>query len=82
MTTRKQKIGKKLFVAIWVPVVFGVFGAERMFSDKSGRAPKWLRKLNTAVFVAVWASYDWVFKPLFGEGERTMEPDEERIDKV
>jgi hypothetical protein len=71
VTTLRQKIGKKIFAGFWVPIVFGVFGLERRFSDKSGRAPKWLRKLNTAVFRVVWASYDWVFKPVFGEGERT-----------
>jgi hypothetical protein len=71
VTTLRQKIGKTIFAGFWVPIVFGVFGLERRFSDKSGRAPKWLRKLNTAVFRVVWASYDWIFKPIFGEGERT-----------
>ena len=36
--------------------------------------PLWLAVGMGAVFNLMWMSYDYVFKPLFGDGERTEEP--------
>ncbi|MCJ1309945.1 hypothetical protein MMC25_003606 [Agyrium rufum] len=38
-----------------------------------GKAPAWLLKLSRVVFWAMWMSYDGLFKPMFGDGERTVE---------
>lgn len=43
-----------------------------MFQDKHGRQPQWLREFSGAIFKAVWASYDSFFKPMFGDGERSI----------
>ncbi|KAI7706392.1 hypothetical protein KC353_g12280 [Hortaea werneckii] len=43
-----------------------------MFQDEHGRQPQWLREFSGAIFKAVWASYDSFFKPMFGDGERSI----------
>ncbi|RMZ72766.1 adenine deaminase [Pyrenophora seminiperda CCB06] len=75
ITTSKQKIGKSLFLAIWMPFVTLVLALARKLQDKHGRAPSWLAQLSACVFVAMWMSYDTVFKPAFGDGERTIGDD-------
>ena len=44
-----------------------------IFQNDKGRSPPWLAAYSSAVFKAVWKSYDLFFKPLFGDGERTVE---------
>lgn len=45
----------------------------KRFSDEGGRSPPWLVRLLGSVFVGIWATYDLVLKPVFGDGERTIE---------
>jgi len=45
----------------------------KIFADEKGRAPGWLARVMGVVVNAVWLSYDYVAKPIFGEGERTIE---------
>ncbi|KAF2090803.1 hypothetical protein K490DRAFT_16043, partial [Saccharata proteae CBS 121410] len=73
MTTKKQKIGQAIFAALWVPLFFMIITLGQMFQDKNGRSPKWLVAIQSAMFSATWVSYDTIFKPIFGDGERTME---------
>ncbi|EUC38717.1 hypothetical protein COCCADRAFT_82659 [Bipolaris zeicola 26-R-13] len=75
ITSKKQEVGKALFLSIWMPFVLFVFALGRKFSDENGRAPAWLAKLSAMVFSGMWTSYDAVFKPVFGEGERTVGDD-------
>ena len=56
----------------WMPLVTFVFRLTGMFADKKGRSPRWVVMLVAAIFRAVWASYDGVFKRAFGDGERTV----------
>ncbi|KAI9856157.1 MAG: hypothetical protein M1824_005654 [Vezdaea acicularis] len=72
ITETRQWVGKFLFLFTWVPVIIAVFTAQRLFSNKKGRAPGWLIKLNAIVFRSIWASYDGVYRKLFGDGERTV----------
>lgn len=73
ITTMGQRVGKFIFVSIWAPIIFSIFGLERMVADKkTGRSPKWLRTLSALAFSGAWVSYDRFFKPLFGDGERTL----------
>ncbi len=72
ITTSKQRIGAFIFTAIWTPIIFGIFALSKLLADKKGRVPSWLRNLLAAVFKAVWIAYDAVFKPIFGDGERTL----------
>jgi hypothetical protein len=56
----------------WVPFVFLLFALSRLYQDDKGGAPKWLRLLSNALFTSVWRSYDGIFKPVFGDGERSI----------
>ena len=73
ITTNRQKIGAFIFTMIWFPIIKFVFGLEHKFGDKEGRSPRWLVELTGAMFRGVWISYDWLFRPLYGDGERTIE---------
>lgn len=79
ITSARQQLGKSIFLSIWMPIILAIFAASRLFADDKGRLPKWMIVITAAVFASVWASYDNVFKSLFGDGERTQErgPDEE-----
>ena len=74
ITTRKQQLGRFIFLSIWTPVLTFLFQSlMTMFADsRTGEIPKWLKILVQAIFSVVWTSYTWVFKPLFGNGERTI----------
>lgn len=71
-TTAKQRVGGYVFLAIWGPILFFFFGGAKIFLRKDGTYPKWFAAFAQAVFTGVWASYDGMFKDLFGDGERTM----------
>ncbi|KAF2624312.1 hypothetical protein BU25DRAFT_157566 [Macroventuria anomochaeta] len=72
ITTRKQLVGKALFMAIWTPFILMVFTMSRRLQDDKGRAPKWFARLAAMIFAGMWASYDGVFRETFGDGERTI----------
>jgi len=72
VTTQKQRMGLFIFTSIWQPFIILIFALGRMFADEKGILPGWLKFLTAAVFKAVWVSYDRFFKPLFGDGERSI----------
>ena len=72
VTTARQRLGQFILLAMWGPLIFTLFGLAKVFSDKKGRSPSWLRALLGAAFKAVWISYDTFFKPTFGDGERSL----------
>jgi hypothetical protein len=72
ITSKKQEMGKNVFLAIWMPFIVFVFALARKLQDKNGRSPAWVAKLSSMVFAGMWMSYDAVFKPMFGDGERTV----------
>ncbi|KAL1793324.1 hypothetical protein ACET3X_008306 [Alternaria dauci] len=72
ITTKKQEMGKAIFLAIWMPFVMFIFTMGRKLSDEKGRSPWWLAKLSAMIFAGMWISYDSVFKGTFGDGERTI----------
>lgn len=72
ITTRKQAVGKALFVGIWMPFILMIFAMSRRLQDDKGRAPKWFARLSAMIFAGMWLSYDGVFKKAFGDGERTI----------
>ncbi|KAI4237089.1 MAG: hypothetical protein LQ349_002114 [Xanthoria aureola] len=73
ITTRGQRMGRFVLTVTWVPVLRAVFMIGKRFSDEGGRSPPWLVRLLGSVFVGIWATYDLVLKPIFGDGERTIE---------
>ncbi len=77
ITTVKQRIGQFVFIGMWVPLILSVFTLGKLFADKKGRLPGWLRQLTAALFKAVWSSYDKFFKGIFGDGERTLTDNDE-----
>lgn len=77
ITTTGQKIGRAIFMIVWIPVVMVIFRLNALFADKRGRTPSWLRILLISIFNSCWISYDWIFKGLFGDGERTIGDEED-----
>jgi hypothetical protein len=72
ITTWRQRVGKALFLARWVPVVLAVLGLQRAFADDEGIMPPWLARIQNKIFKAVWRNYDVSFRRPFGDGERTI----------
>ncbi|CRG91198.1 hypothetical protein PISL3812_08246 [Talaromyces islandicus] len=72
ITTWRQRIGKALFLARWLPVVMAVLGLQRAFADDRGIMPPWVARLQSRIFKAMWRSYDVSFRGTFGDGERTI----------
>ncbi|KAI5848611.1 hypothetical protein DFP73DRAFT_541738 [Morchella snyderi] len=76
-TTLRQKVGGVLFVGIWAPAVLATFAISRWCKGShSGLGIK----MHERVFRGMWTSYDKLFKPYFGDGERT-EGEEKEVDK-
>ncbi|KZF26805.1 hypothetical protein L228DRAFT_243325 [Xylona heveae TC161] len=76
ITSKRQTFGKFIFVGVWAPPLLFILLCNRLFSDRRGRAPAWLVKTTDALFGTLWTSYDFVFRRMFGDGERTDYPDE------
>ncbi|MCJ1371741.1 hypothetical protein MMC20_002960 [Loxospora ochrophaea] len=76
-TSTKQRLGRYIFLTIWTPILLAVFALSGMFDDENGKSPAWLVTLAGALFKGIWASYDGFFKGLFGDGERTVEKDDD-----
>ncbi|KAJ5584707.1 uncharacterized protein N7459_004507 [Penicillium hispanicum] len=71
-TTMRQQIGKVVFLAAWGPVILLLLILGRICAGPDGRSPPWLVGFANLVFGALWNSYDYIFKPVFGDGERTI----------
>ncbi|KAF2435219.1 hypothetical protein EJ08DRAFT_656843 [Tothia fuscella] len=72
LSTQGQRLGQFIFLSLWYPFFVLLFSLNRKYQDKHGQTPKWLASLCTALFAAVWNSYDNIFKSVFGDGERTV----------
>lgn len=72
-TSLRQRLGGLLFVLAWLPMFGIVFGLSRWLADDRGRVPAWLGALLTLSFNLGWLLYDVLFKPVFGDGERTVD---------
>lgn len=72
MTSVRQQIGRVLFMVAALPFLLLMFGLGRLLADDVGRTPRWLGIATTACMNLLWVVYDGFFKPLFGDGERTM----------
>jgi hypothetical protein len=76
ITTKRQAVGKALFIAIWIPIIMAIFALSRQLQDNKGRAPKWFAAFSALAFKSMWMCYDGVFKGAFGDGERTIGDEE------
>lgn len=77
ITRRKQEVGKWLFSLLFMPFLLLLVLVGKFVADKDGKHPKWLAVLMGVHFNVMWMSYDAFFKDTFGDGERTMEDDED-----
>jgi hypothetical protein len=74
ITTWLQQVGRLLFFAFWAPPFLLFLAVSWTFPGKDGgKLPMWLMVTSTVLFNLVWMSYDNLFKPVFGDGERTQE---------
>jgi hypothetical protein len=80
ITTQGQRLGQFVLLSFWAPFILLMFALNRLYQDDKGRSPKWLAFLSNAIFTSVWTSYDNVFKPIFGDGERTQKKKSEDND--
>jgi hypothetical protein len=71
ITTVSQKIGRTIFMVMLGPLFLTMVGLRAMFGKSDKGTPKWLGNLVRVAFKTVWITYDWILRPLFGEGERT-----------
>ncbi|OTB07515.1 hypothetical protein M426DRAFT_317824 [Hypoxylon sp. CI-4A] len=79
ITTWRQDIGRWLLLLVISPFI--VVGATLSFiyTEKDGKLPKWLTAASNVFNNLVWKAYDAVFKPIFGDGERTVENDPDEV---
>lgn len=73
ITTTRQKVGKGFFLVVWAPLILSLLALSKIFAGPDGRSPPWLVTLGNVLLAAMWNSYDYVYKPVFGDGERTLE---------
>lgn len=76
ITSRRQTIGQFLFLGLVMPLVGLLLELSKWLADDRGKIPLWLSLFMETFFHVVWLGHDRVFKPVFGDGERTE--DEER----
>ncbi|KAH7312457.1 hypothetical protein B0I35DRAFT_480912 [Stachybotrys elegans] len=76
-TTCWQQVGKYLFLlAMLIP--FLLIAPLVFLVGKKANYPPWMATLLAVAFNLTWMLYDNVFKPIFGDGERTQEEEESR----
>ena len=73
ITTTRQKVGKVIFLTLWVPWVLLTLALSKIFAGPDGRSPAWLVALANVLFSGMWNSYDCFFVRVFGDGERTLD---------
>ncbi|KAI0966287.1 hypothetical protein F4678DRAFT_297919 [Xylaria arbuscula] len=78
ITRTAQQIGRVLFLITAVPGFLFMLGMSKLLADDAGVTPVWVGLATNAWMNLLWMEYDAVYKPVFGDGERTMpEKDEE-----
>ncbi|KAG5926644.1 hypothetical protein E4U42_003081 [Claviceps africana] len=70
-TRWSQMAGRYVFIFCWAPLFVSSFIAIGTLADETGKLPSWLARGVAVLFGLMWLSYDVVFKPAFGDGERT-----------
>jgi hypothetical protein len=78
VTTRRQTWGALALGLFCAPPMIALFGLSRLLADKQGRMPLWLAVAMGTAFNLIWTYYDYVLKPVFGDGERTEESADDR----
>ncbi len=66
-------MGMLLFLVRWGPAFVIIIAISSLVTGEGGRVPLWFALTMGAFFNLIWMCYDVVFKPIFGDGERTQE---------
>ncbi|KAI1394181.1 uncharacterized protein F4822DRAFT_387343 [Hypoxylon trugodes] len=77
ITTWRQDIGRWLLLLLALPLFLIILAFGYLLADEDGKVPRWVAGAAAVAMNLVWIAYDAVFKPLFGDGERTIEDDED-----
>ncbi|KAI0429279.1 hypothetical protein F5Y09DRAFT_262493 [Xylaria sp. FL1042] len=80
ITRVSQQFGRFLFLVSALPGFLVLIGLSRVLADDVGRVPAWLGVGTNVWMNLLWGVYDVLYKPLFGDGERTMSEDDEDSD--
>lgn len=75
ITTSRQKIGRAIFLVLFMPMLAFLLTLSKVFADEEGKLPRWLAVILATIFAVIWKAYDLFFKRLFGDGERTIDKD-------
>ncbi|CAK7210816.1 hypothetical protein SBRCBS47491_000906 [Sporothrix bragantina] len=77
ITSRRQTIGSILLVVASLPFILIILAVNWLPKKKgsTGRMSPAMAVAMGAFFKGIWWMYDHVFKPIFGDGERTEEKD-------
>lgn len=78
ITSRRQAIGQYLFLGLAMPIMGLFIELSKWLADDRGKVPLWLSLFMETLFHVVWMGYDKIFKPVFGDGERTVDEDKRR----
>lgn len=71
ITSWRQQIGMVLFICTSFPAFLVLVAIGKVLADKDGKYPPLMSNAMTVMFNVVWMAYDYIFKPIFGDGERT-----------
>ncbi|KAF8428120.1 gliotoxin biosynthesis protein GliK [Tirmania nivea] len=75
-TTWPQKVGAFLFLGQWILPIAAFLNFKNLFSDKkTGQSPRWMQKFEGGMWAAIWFTYRWIYKPIWGDGQRTIGDD-------
>ena len=72
-TTWPQKVGAFLFLVQWILPIIAFLSFKGLFTaKKTGESPGWIQKMELGMWAAVWFTYRWMYKPIWGDGQRTI----------
>ncbi|KAI1101076.1 hypothetical protein F4804DRAFT_317070 [Jackrogersella minutella] len=77
ITTWLQDVGRWLLLFTVLPFFLLILGLGFLLADKDDKVPRWLNAASAILANLAWTAYDAIFKPLFGDGERTIEEDDD-----
>ncbi|KAL0938587.1 gliotoxin biosynthesis protein [Colletotrichum truncatum] len=77
VTTWGQRVAQFLLTLVFLPFLLFFLFLSKILAGKDGKLPLWLAVSMGVLFNVIWMAYDYVLKPVFGDGERTEEDKED-----
>lgn len=65
----RKKIGAKLFLAIWMPLLAHVMRWIKFRANGTGQAPEWMGNLIWGLFSIMWWYHDAMHSRIWGRGD-------------